>query len=172
MAQMFSISDNESETSEDREDPDQTEHNSGLPQGKQLLTVPDSLKGKSVTRACGKAINTRHFCCILDTHHCTFTRRMQRMWRTAQTWICVNLKLFFLWIISVLALVLTFKDDNEPNLFYMKKYLNSNERSDLIRQGSFNITCHCRRATGEAEKSLDEWGSAGGRGSRWRRFQA
>lgn len=53
MAQMFNISDNESETSEDREDPDQTEHNSGLKQRKQFLSAPDSLKGESVTRACG-----------------------------------------------------------------------------------------------------------------------
>ncbi|XP_067256509.1 bcl2-associated agonist of cell death-like [Chanodichthys erythropterus] len=57
MAQMFSISDNESETSEDREDSDQTEHNSGLPQRKELLTVPDSLKGEQLGRQRNLSMN-------------------------------------------------------------------------------------------------------------------
>ncbi|XP_051561080.1 BCL2 associated agonist of cell death b isoform X2 [Myxocyprinus asiaticus] len=46
MAQMFTLSDNESDTSEDREDSGhrQTEAKSGSPQRKQHLTVPDKLK--------------------------------------------------------------------------------------------------------------------------------
>ncbi|XP_067299748.1 BCL2 associated agonist of cell death b [Pseudorasbora parva] len=57
MAQMFSISDNESETSEDREDSGQTEHNSGSPQRKQRLTVPDRLKGEQLVRQRNLSMN-------------------------------------------------------------------------------------------------------------------
>ncbi|XP_077084348.1 BCL2 associated agonist of cell death b isoform X3 [Siphateles boraxobius] len=46
MAQMFIISDNESETTEDLEDSGQTEHNSVLSERKQHLTVSDRLEGK------------------------------------------------------------------------------------------------------------------------------
>ncbi|CAM4520558.1 unnamed protein product [Leuciscus chuanchicus] len=46
MAQMFIISDNESETTEDLEDSGQTEHNSGSSERKQHLTVSDRLKDK------------------------------------------------------------------------------------------------------------------------------
>lgn len=70
MAQMFSISDNESETetSEDHEESGKMKNNSGSPQRKQHLPVPDKLKGESVSRAC-RIVTTRHFCCILDTQH-------------------------------------------------------------------------------------------------------
>uniref|UniRef100_A0A8C1K3R5 Bcl2-associated agonist of cell death-like n=1 Tax=Cyprinus carpio TaxID=7962 RepID=A0A8C1K3R5_CYPCA len=50
MAQMFSISDNESETSEDREESGQTKNNSGSPQRKQHVAVPDRLKGEQLGR--------------------------------------------------------------------------------------------------------------------------
>ncbi|XP_058636604.1 BCL2 associated agonist of cell death b [Onychostoma macrolepis] len=52
MAQMFSISDNESETetSEDREESGQMKNNSGSPQRKQHLALPDKLKGEQLGR--------------------------------------------------------------------------------------------------------------------------
>ncbi len=59
MAQMFSISDSESETetSEDCEESGQMKNNKS-PQRKQHLPVSDKLKGESVSRTCG--IDTQH----------------------------------------------------------------------------------------------------------------
>ncbi|XP_026122975.1 BCL2 associated agonist of cell death b [Carassius auratus] len=52
MEHMFSISDNESETetSEDREESGQMKNNSGSPQKKQYLPVPDKVKGEQQGR--------------------------------------------------------------------------------------------------------------------------
>lgn len=47
MAQMFTLSDNESDTSEDHEDSLQTEAKKGSPQKKQHLTLSERLKGNS-----------------------------------------------------------------------------------------------------------------------------
>lgn len=70
MAQMFIISDNESETTEDLEDSGQTEHNSGSSESKQHLTVSDRLKGESVSRACGIVIRT-HVISAVSWKHVT-----------------------------------------------------------------------------------------------------
>lgn len=77
---MFSISDNESETetSEDREESGKMKNNSGSPQRKQHLPVPDKLKGESVSRAC-RIATTRHFCCILDTQQTTITSKYKNV---------------------------------------------------------------------------------------------
>lgn len=70
MAQMFSISDNESETSEDREESGQTKNNSGSPQRKQHVAVPDRLKGESVSRAC-RMVTRTHVISVVSWIHST-----------------------------------------------------------------------------------------------------
>lgn len=99
MAQMFNISDNESETSEDREDSGQTDHNRGLPQRKQHLSVPESLKGESVSRACGRVGGT-HFISAVSWIHIT-AHLQEELKRESQT-VGIGFK---------------------PNLLHMRKYL-------------------------------------------------
>jgi len=100
---------NESETTEDLEDSGQTEHNSGSSERKQHLTASDRLKGESVSRACGIVITHTHVILLYPGNtslHVCKTSESQNI--------------LFLWIISVLALVLALKD----YLFYMKKCFN------------------------------------------------
>lgn len=70
MEHMFSISDNESETetSEDREESGQMKNNSGSPQKKQYLPVPDKVKGESVSRAC-RIVTRTHVISVVSRIH-------------------------------------------------------------------------------------------------------
>lgn len=105
MAQMFIISDMESETTEDLEDSGQTEHNSGSSEREQHLTVSDRLKGESVSRDCGIVIRTRVISAVSWKR---VTAHLQDKWISNMN-LCESQNYFFLWIISVLALVLALK---------------------------------------------------------------
>lgn len=113
MAQMFSISDNESETetSEDREESGQMKNNRGSPQRKQHLPVPDKLKGESLSRAC--RIVTTHVISVVSWIHSTADHNYKQIQECSTLYIQRN---------SVVALVVAFKTNNESNLFHIKRY--------------------------------------------------